>query len=296
MQPKKLLFIINPKSGNNDKSTLEKQISRVCDKNKKEYTLFYTTGKNDQEKIKEKQAEYQADTLVACGGDGTVNMVAQLLLNSQMQLGIIPLGSANGLAYELEIEDDIRESLELLMNGNSISMDVIQINDNFICLHLSDLGFNAQMIKDFEESGERGMLSYAKSFFGSLMEKKTNEFRIAFNGTEKTVKAEMIVLANASSYGTGAVINPGSKLDDGTFELVVFKPIPLKDLFSLTLESFLGDIKNSPYVEIYKVEKAEIYCQEPELLQVDGELKGENKEIKAEILKGALNVISKHEK
>ncbi len=292
MQPKKLLFIINPKSGNNDKSTLEKQISRVCDKNKKEYVLFYTTSKNDQEKIKEKQAEYQADTLVACGGDGTVNMVAQLLLNTQTQLGIIPLGSANGLAYELGIADDVKVSLELLMNGNSISMDVIQINDKFICLHLSDLGFNAQMIKDFEESGERGMLSYAKSFFSSLMEKRTTEFRIELNGTEKIVEAEMIVLANASSYGTGAVINPGSRLDDGSFELVIFKPIPLKDLLSLTLESFLGDIKNSPYVEIHKVEKVKIYCQEAELLQVDGELKRKNKEIKAELLKGALRVIS----
>lgn len=292
MQPKKLLFIINPKSGNSDKSTLEQQILRICDKNKKEYALFYTTGKNDKEKITEKQAEFQADTLVACGGDGTVNMVAQLLLNSKTHLGIIPLGSANGLAYELGIQDDVEESLELLMNGNSISMDVIHINDEFICLHLSDLGFNAQMIKDFEESGERGMLSYAKSFFGSLMEKKTTEFRIEFNGTEKTVKAEMIVLANASSYGTGAVINPGSRMDDGTFELVVFKPIPVRDLLSLTLESFLGDIENSPYVEIYKVEEAFISCQEAELLQVDGELKEKNKEVKAKILKGALNVIS----
>lgn len=185
MQPKKLLFIINPKSGNNDKSTLEKQISRVCDKNKKEYALFYTSGKNDKEKIKEKQAEYQADTLVACGGDGTVNMVAQLLLNSETQLGIIPLGSANGLAYELDIEDDVEESLELLMSGNSISMDAIQINDDFICLHLSDLGFNAQMIKDFEESGERGMLSYAKSFFGSLMEKKPQNSELNLTGQKK---------------------------------------------------------------------------------------------------------------
>lgn len=102
----------------------------------------------------------------------------------------------------------------------------------------------------------------------------------------------MIVMANASSYGTGAVINPESKLDDGTFELVIFKPIPLKDLLSLTLESFLGDIKSSPYVEIYKVEKAKIYCKEAELLQIDGELKGVNQEIKAEILQGALRVIS----
>lgn len=292
MEPKKLLFIINPKSGNSNKSNLEKQISIVCNKNKKEYTLFYTTGENDIEKIKEKQSEYQADTIVACGGDGTVNLVAQTLLETSTQMGIIPLGSANGLAHELEIEEDIIESLAIILLGKKLSMDVISINNEFICLHLSDLGFNAQMIKDFEESGERGMLSYAKSFFGSLMDKKTTEFRIEFNGTEKTVKAEMIVLANASSYGTGAVINPGSRMDDGSFELVIFKPIPMRDLLSLTLESFLGDIKNSPYVEIYKVKEAKIFCQEAELLQVDGELKGEILEVKAEILKGALNVIS----
>lgn len=292
MQPKKLLFIINPKSGNSDKSKLEKQISTVCNKNSKEYALFYTSGENDKEKIAEKQSNYQADTLVACGGDGTVNLVAQVLLNSTAQLGIIPLGSANGLAYELDIDHNINDSLENIMIGDSNRMDVIQINDEYICLHLSDLGFNAKMIKDFEDRGERGMLSYARSFFGSLMDKKTNEFKIKFKGTEKKINAEMIVLANASSYGTGAVINPGSRLDDGSFELVIFKPIPLRDLLSLTLESFLGDIKNSPYVEIHKVEKVQIYCKEAELLQVDGELKEKNKEVEAEILKGALQVIS----
>lgn len=292
MKPEKLLFIINPKSGNSDKSRLENQIKRACAKNNKDYAVFYTTGKNDKEKIEEKQSVYMPDTLVACGGDGTVNLVAQLLLNSEMQLGIIPLGSANGLAYELEIEEDIEESLDLILRGKTISMDVVRINAEFICLHLSDLGFNAKMIKEFEESGERGMLAYAKAFFSSLVDKKTNEFRIEFNGTDKNIKAEMIVLANASSYGSGAVINPGSKLDDGSFELVIFKPIPLRDLLSLTLESFLGDIKNSPYVEIYKVEEAKIYCKEAELLQVDGELKGENREVSAEVLKGAIKVIT----
>ncbi|SMG20242.1 lipid kinase, YegS/Rv2252/BmrU family [Marivirga sericea] len=292
MQFQKLLFIINPKSGNSDKTNLERQIKSVCAKNNKDYALFYTTGQNDQEKIKEKQSDYQADTLIACGGDGTVNLVAQNLFHSETKLGIIPLGSANGLAHELEIENDVEESLETLMKGRVKDIDVICINDKNYCLHLSDLGFNAQMIKDFEENEERGMFAYAKSFFSSLIDKKATDFLIEFNGTEKDVKAEMIVLANASSYGSGAVINPGSKLDDGSFELIIFKPMPLRDLVSLTLESFLGDIKNSPYVEIYKVESAKIYCEQAELLQVDGELKGEHKEVKAEIMKGAIKIIA----
>jgi YegS/Rv2252/BmrU family lipid kinase len=292
MQFQKLLFIINPKSGNSDKSNLEGLIKSVCAKNSKEYTLFYTTGENDKEKIKEKQSEYQADTIVACGGDGTINVVAQTLFHSQTKLGIIPLGSANGLAHELQIENNIKESLELLMNGSVKSIDIICINDKYHCIHLSDLGFNAQMIKDFEKSGERGMFAYAKSFFNSLIDKKATDFHIEFNGTKKDVKAEMIVLANASSYGSGAVINPGSRLDDGSFELIIFKPMPLRDLVSLTLESFLGDIKNSPYVEIHRVESATISCEKAELLQVDGELKEEHTEVKAQILKGALQIIS----
>lgn len=292
MEPKKLLFIINPKSGNTDKSTLEEEISQVCTKSKKEFTFFYTSGQNDAEKIKEKQLEYQADTIVACGGDGTINLVAQVILNSAVQLGIIPLGSANGLAYELDIEKDIDSSLQSIMRGKCIAMDVISINNEFICLHLSDLGFNAQMIKDFEQSEERGMLAYAKSFFSSLIDKKTTEFKLVFNGTEQTIDAEMIVLANASSYGTGAVINPRSKLNDGSFELIIFKPIPLTELVPLTLSSFMGNIENSPYVETHKVEKVEVFCKKAELLQIDGELKEDNKKIKAEILKGALQVIS----
>jgi YegS/Rv2252/BmrU family lipid kinase len=292
MQSQKLLFIINPKSGNTDKTNLERQIKSVCAKNSKDYALFYTTGENDQQKIKEKHSEYQADTLVACGGDGTVNLVAENLFHSETKLGIIPLGSANGLAYELGIENDVEESLEILMKGSVKSIDVICINDEYYCLHLSDVGFNAQMIRDFEENEERGMFAYAKSFFSSLIDKKATDFVIEFNGTKKEVKAEMIVLANASSYGSGAVINPGSKLDDGSFELIIFKPMPLRDLVSLTLESFLGDIKNSPYVEIHKAESARIYCEKAELLQVDGELKGEHKHVKAKVLKGALKIIS----
>jgi len=292
MQSQKLLFVINPKSGNTDKSNLERQIKSFCNKNSKDFAFFYTSGENDKEKIIEKQLEFQADTLVACGGDGTVNLIAQIILQTEIKLGIIPLGSANGLAHELEIENDVEESLEILRTGTAKNIDVICINDENYCLHLSDLGFNAQMIKDFEKNEERGMFAYAKSFFSSLMDKKAADFVIQFNGTEKNVKAEMIVLANASSYGSGAVINPGSKLDDGSFELIIFKPMPLRDLLSLTLESFLGDIKNSPYVEIYKVETLRIYCEKAELLQIDGELKGEHKEVKAEVLKGALKIIS----
>lgn len=291
MNQQQFLFIINPKSGNTDKEGLENFIGISCNKNKLKYTIFYTTGENDGQKIKEEISKTKPEVVVACGGDGTVNQIADIIKNTNTMLGIIPLGSANGLASELEIPEDIEESLEILMRKKVMPIDILIINQDFLSLHLSDVGFNAKMIQDFELNGDRGKLAYAKSFFSSLKDKKTTYFTLELKDKTIEVAAEMIVFANASSYGTGAVINPDSSMSDGIFEIIVFKPIPLGDLVSLSFSSFFGDINNSEFVDIYPAQTAKIMCHEKELLQVDGELKGEVEEIKLEINKGAIQLI-----
>jgi YegS/Rv2252/BmrU family lipid kinase len=286
------LFVINPKSGNTDKEGLENLIEISCNKNKLKYTILYTTGENDKQKIEEEISNLNPDVVIACGGDGTVNLIADIIKGSDILLGIIPLGSANGLAAELEIPEDIEQSLEIVMRKKATATDVLIINKEFISLHLSDVGFNAKMIRDFEKSGDRGNLAYAKSFFSSLKDKKATFFTLEVDGKSIEIVAEMIVFANASSYGTGAVINPDSSMSDGIFEIIVFKPIPLGDLVSLSFSSFFGDINNSEFVTIYPAQSAKIICHEKELLQVDGELKGEVDEITLGIKKGAINVIA----
>ncbi len=292
MSQEKFLFIINPNSGNTEKEGLENMIGSSCNNNKLKYTILYTTGENDGEKIKQEISNFKPDAVVACGGDGTINMIAEIVKGTDVLLGIIPLGSANGLAFELEIPEDIEESLEIVLRKKVTAIDIVVINEQYISLHLSDVGFNAKMIKDFEESGDRGKLAYAKSFFSSLRDKKTTLFTIELEQKSIEIEAEMIVFANASSYGTGAVINPDSSMSDGVFEIIVFKPIPLADLVSLSFSSFFGDISNSAYVDIYSATSAKIVCHEKELLQVDGELKGEVNEITVEIQKGAIQLIT----
>ncbi|MBK6266689.1 diacylglycerol kinase family lipid kinase [Marivirga sp. S37H4] len=292
MSPIDYLFIVNPKSGNTDKSALESNIDSACNAHNRKYTILYTTGVNDPEKIKEKISISNPKTVVACGGDGTINLLAKLLLDTEVSLGIIPLGSANGLANELDIPENIEDSLLILMENTPQPMDVVVINDEHISLHLSDVGFNANMIQDFENNGERGKLAYAKSFFNSLSEKEATDFTVELNDQSFEVTAEMIVFANASSYGTGAIINPDSSMNDGFFEVIVFKPIPMGDLVSLTFSSFFGDINNSDFVEIYKTNSAKIRCHTKELLQIDGELMGEVSEIKVEIKKAAIHILA----
>lgn len=291
MSKGQLLFVINPKAGDSDKSNLKHLINQACSQKKRVYTIYETKGVDDSDAISTILSDKSIDTVVACGGDGTVNMVAKVLMNSQTSLGIIPLGSANGLAHDLEIPEDISESLEIILTGRAIALDILDVNRDNICLHLSDLGFNAKMIQEFENLEERGMMAYAKAFFSMLSDRETVNFKITLDDKTVTKEAEMIVLANASSYGTGAVINPESSLQDGNFEVIVFKPIPALDLPELTFESFFGNIKNSPFVDIYRTKSAKISTEQKRLLQVDGEVIGEFNQVEVSIHHKSIQVM-----
>lgn len=292
MSKGQVLFVINPKAGDSDKSNLKHLINQACSQKKRAYSIYETTGVEDDDAISAILSKQPVDTVVACGGDGTVNMVAKVLMNSQTSLGIIPLGSANGLAHDLEIPEDISESLEIILTGRARALDILEVNRDNICLHLSDLGFNAKMINKFEELGERGMMAYAKAFFSMLSDRESVKFEISLDDKTITKEAEMIVLANASSYGTGAVINPESSVQDGYFEVIVFKPIPALDLPELTFESFFGNIKNSPYVDIYRTKSATINTEQKQLLQVDGEVIGEFNQVEGTIYPRSIQVLS----
>ncbi|MTI40083.1 diacylglycerol/lipid kinase family protein [Fulvivirga lutimaris] len=291
MSKRQVLFVINPKAGDSDKSNLKHLINQACSQKKRAYSIYETTGVDDDNAISMILSEQPVDAVVACGGDGTVNMIAKILMNTQTSLGIIPLGSANGLAYDLEIPEDISDSLEIILTGRAIALDILEVNNANICLHLSDLGFNAKMIQEFENLEERGMMAYAKAFFSMLSDRETINFKITLDDKTVTKEAEMIVLANASSYGTGAVINPESSLQDGNFEVIVFKPIPALDLPELTFESFFGNIKNSPFVDIYRTKSAIIRTEQKQLLQVDGEVIGEFNQLRVSIHHRSIKVI-----
>ncbi|MAU17093.1 MAG: hypothetical protein CMH46_16315 [Muricauda sp.] len=287
------LFVVNPISGDRDKSALVAQIARLNHKYKTEFTLLYTKGKKDERIIGSKIAALCPSRIVACGGDGTINLVAKLLLGSKVPLGIVPVGSANGLSTALDLPEDSEAALELCFNGESFPIDALKINASNYIFHMGDFGFNAKMIKTFEENSTRGMMAYAGAFFKSLKEKETvtSQYTVKANNSTSVYEADMVVIANAARYGTGAVVSPNSRLDDGTFEIVVFKPIPLVALANLTLSAFLGSIEDSPYVEIIKTDKAEIKVDRPQYFQVDGQSMGKLKKIRVAIQTKTLRVV-----
>ncbi|MCG6187110.1 diacylglycerol/lipid kinase family protein [Maribellus maritimus] len=288
----KILFVINPKSGNNRKGDYETQILDFAKTEGFEYKIYKTTGENDSKDIRELLNIYRPDKVIAFGGDGTFNMVAAEMIGKKAALGIIPGGSANGLAFNLDIPTRFFDALEISIKGRGVPMDVIRVNDKYYCFHLSDVGINARIVKRFEKEDTRGMIGYGKQLFKELFSPKSFfSYNIETGGRKKRLKAEMIVIANAQSYGTGVKINPAGNISDGKFEIVTIKPYPWWFVFNFIFAGFTGNLHRMEYVKVYRSEKAKITLDKTQDFQIDGEVIGKVKNLKLEIIPNAIHVI-----
>lgn len=267
-------------------------ISEAAEKFNFQWKVFETSGEGDPNKIRSQINDFEPQKVIAAGGDGTVNMVAVELLGTGIELGIIPSGSANGLAYNLGIPENFRRALKFNLKNPANPMDVIKINDRFYCLHLSDVGINARIVKRFEKEGSKGLIGYGKQLFKELMEGKTYfPFYIEIPGQRRRkMKTEMLVIANAKSFGTGAIINPTGIIDDGKFEIVIIRPYPWWFVFTFIFAAFTGSLHRMKYVKVYSTNKATISLPEPHECQVDGEVIPKTTSLKIEIMHHAIKV------
>lgn len=282
----KLLFVINPGSGHNT-TDWHAVIRKYFTSSPHGIELFDLPDPCSPEKIKQKIDEYQPGRVIAVGGDGTVKLVAQCLQYTGIPLGILPAGSANGMAKELNIPENIAQALDISVNGGTEKIHMISINGQ-LCIHLSDIGFNAFVVKKFETGNRRGMAGYLKASWKVLWNKPMMQLEIKTDTTVLKKEAAMIVLANATKYGTGALINPDGKLNDGVFEVVVVKKISLKEIFKMM-------VSHTPYdpakTEVLQTSSLMINSTRKVHFQVDGEYLGKVHEIKASLLQDSLDVI-----
>lgn len=286
----RVLFIINTLSGNQTESNLKALIRSSSEELNYEYTVFELKKGFTEKQILNAIEEYQPEKLGVAGGDGTVNLIAKLIHSSPLPMLIIPTGSANGMANELGIGNRIEGALNLLKDGVNQHIDVLKINGK-ICIHLADVGLNARIVKRFEEDPGRGLITYAKYLFREVFLIKKYRFYIKIDGKLLKRSAVSLTFANASKYGTGAVINPIGVIDDGKFELVIVRPFPRIKLLSIAWKMFTNRLQTSEYVEVHSCSKLQVRSSKKTTLQVDGEVCGRVNEIHAEIIPSCLTMI-----
>lgn len=288
---KKVLVVLNPISGGLDKDTANELLGVMARTYNVEQEIFRTTGQNDIQNLKSKIKAFQPELIIAGGGDGTINLTAKAILKTDLPMGILPLGSANGLATELQIPSNLEDAYEIAVEGNTIDVDVLEINKKYISLHLSDIGFNANLIKRFEAEEGRGKFAYAKQFIKEYLVSTSNRFYFELNKDKFSQRAVMIVFANATMYGTGAIINPKGELNDEKFEVCIIKSYPWYAIFSMAASLFFGNLDKSRYVKIISTDKVNVRVRKPQTVQVDGEIIGSFKKISARIIKEKIKVV-----
>jgi len=282
-----ILLIVNPISGNVDKSDIVAVVQSFA-KQKSYFLIQYnTTGDADIEEIKKLYELHKPQRILIVGGDGTIKMVAEAIQEFDIIIGILPAGSANGLAVDLNLPQTIEDNLEIAFFNDFIEMDIICINGKK-SIHLSDLGVNAEMIKNYEGSTIRGKLGYALQTLYTLVA-LDDPFVAAITGDFPTVttEARMIVIANSQKYGTGIAINPNGKMDDGKFELVILKNMDFIVLGKIIAGNSTLDIND---VQIISTNKATITTNIPVSFQIDGEYCGMETKLEVTILPKQLKV------
>lgn len=288
-----ILFIINPFAGNTDKEELLWFVTQTIKNQHLGLIIYKTVGEHDERAITALLKQHSFDRVFVAGGDGTIHMVAGILVDYNIPLGIFPKGSANGLAHNLKIPDTKEEQLKVALSENILYLDVLKINEN-ICIHIADLGVNAELIKNFKEGNIRGKIGYViKSIPTLLNTAYPFTFGINANGTTQTKEGAVLAIANALKYGTGATINPDGKMDDGFFEIIIFKKLNIVDIINTLTEN---NILDPDFAEVISTNKAEIICKSPVPFQIDGEYIGKITKLDISVLKQkiAVTVPEKH--
>lgn len=245
---RKILFIINPISGIGKKETIPALVKEILD-GLFETEIVYTKAPKHATTLSKEAAEKGYYAVFAVGGDGSVNEVAQGLINTKTRLGIIPVGSGNGLARHLKIPLNPEKAIQTLVSGNYVVLDAGKINNHFF-VGTAGVGFDAKIAERFWKLKKRGLINYIKTIL--------NEFKLYTAPTltisEKdqqtyNTKAFILSVANASQYGNQAIIAPGAHAGDGYLELCTITPFPTWKSPFVALRLLTGTLNGAKYYQ-----------------------------------------------
>jgi YegS/Rv2252/BmrU family lipid kinase len=211
-------------------------------------------------------------TVVAWGGDGTVNEVASALAFREATLGIIPSGSGNGLARELHIPSDPEGAFEVVFGGRLCRIDAGEF-DGKLFFNIAGVGLDARVAHRFAADRllRRGFRRYVEITAQELFRYRPDHHTVVTDGTVRRVQGLIIAVANARQYGNGALIAPAARVDDGRLDVVV---VPTRPLFATLLQVprlFTGGIARVPGVSFVAATNIEITSARPVVYHVDGE-------------------------
>ncbi|MEO8415115.1 MAG: YegS/Rv2252/BmrU family lipid kinase [Ginsengibacter sp.] len=295
---RKILFFINPVSGTGSRLRLEKKILKKCSDKKAGFEILFTAQDGDYSFLEEKIQEDGITDVVICGGDGSLGPVISSILQVKVNIGIIPLGSGNGLALTAKIPRVADKALDIIFTGKASPIDAFLINEKFSCM-LCGIGLDAQVAYDFSLQKKRGLSTYITQSFKNFLSASPYHFELQIKDTKFSVDAYFICIANSNQFGNNFTIAPEASLHDGLLDIIIVKKMSKpRIIWSVFKQMQTGKI--SDYHEKDFHQKDVLYFQtdtlqitNPQLapLHIDGDHAATDSIFKIEILPAAFNLI-----
>lgn len=285
----KIAFVINPKAGVKKKIDISEFITQHFSKNIP-YDLIVWNNKDNFDEVKQNILGGNYSIVVACGGDGTVNQVASVVSQTNIALGIFPLGSGNGLARSNRIPLDPVKALKVIERGTITQIDGALINGKaFFCT--AGVGFDAHIAHEFANSTKRGFMTYVTTTLKEFFSYTPQDYKINIDGKKIETKAFLITIANAGQWGNDVYIAPLAELSDGILNISILKPFSYFSIPLMGIKLFSKKIHTSRILQSEKGKQIDITFKGDLPVHYDGEPMMASESISISIMPMALKVV-----
>jgi YegS/Rv2252/BmrU family lipid kinase len=275
---RKIIYIINPISGTKSKSDLQQFVEAKTKEKDIPYSVFPSVADGNYSFLHSIIKEEKITDVVVAGGDGTISSVVGSLLNENINFGIIPCGSGNGLAHTAKILKQPAKALDIIFNGKASAIDGFFINDRFACM-LAGLGFDAKVAHEFADHPKRGLMTYAQLTLKNFFSINPFRFELRFEKVKIDTDAFFISIANSNQFGNNFTIAPKASLSDGLLDIVIvtaqnkvsFVLQTLKQMAGWNVMEASSIITKKSGVIYFQTDKIEIINHSQAPLHIDGE-------------------------
>lgn len=287
---KKIRIIINPISGSGKQKKAEYAIRKLIDNQLFESEILYSQHAGHLSLLAKEAVEKNYDAVVVIGGDGSVNEAAQSLIGTKTALGIIPIGSGNGLARFLKIPMNIAKAVLRINQFQQKQIDTARINE-YKFVNLAGIGFDAQVAKQFDLSNKRGFWNYAKISLKEYFDYREKLYKISIDGNAIETSAFMIVFANSNQFGNDFVIAPQANIDDGRLDICIIQKPKLYQIPNFLIDILRKKAHTSHLIKTYKAKEIKLEMNKKTVLNIDGEAVEQDTNLHIEVNHLSLSVI-----
>jgi len=284
-------FIVNPTASRGKGIFMGKWLEKECPKRKLDFDIQYTTQPGEATDIAAESIN-NFKSIVAVGGDGTLQEVVNGLMESDINIGVIPVGTGNDFIRVVNIPNQPDQALNIVIEGYTRKIDVGKIN-NRIFHNAVGIGFDAWAVHESLKIKKlRGHAVYLYAILKTILTYKAPVMELSYNDKIITEKLLLTAIGNGTCVGGGIKMTPFAKIDDGLLDLTIIQDVNKLKMLQNLAKTYSGEHVKMPQVKVDTSKSIVIRSEEELAVHADGELMGCNlKEVEINILTKAIRFV-----